>query len=87
MLHLDSYLLVLGSTDMCGIGISTSAGDIAKFTAKLVLSIAGQYPSTTTAAGAALRNLQSCFLLLVLLAFQMLLVSLMHSMFREKQSH
>lgn len=62
------YLLMLGATDMSSIGISTGARNITKFTSELVLSIAGQCPSSSTTA-AALGNLQCCFLLLVLLAF------------------
>lgn len=75
----ESYLLVFGSTDMGSIGVSTSTRNITKFTSELVLSIAGQRSSTATTATAALRNLQRCFLLLVLLAFKVLLVSLMQS--------
>ena len=51
--HSYSYLLVLGSTDMGSIGISASARNIAKFTTELVLSTAGQYPTTNSAAAAA----------------------------------
>lgn len=68
---------MLGSTDMGSIGVSTSTRNITKFTSELVLSIAGQCSSTATTVTAALRNLQRCFLLLVLLAFQVLLISLM----------
>ena len=76
---------MLGSTDMGSICISTSARNITKFTAELVLGIAGQHTSTTTVAAAALRNLERRFLLLVLLTFQVLFVSLMNSMFGEKK--
>lgn len=75
----ESYLLVLGSTNMGSIGVSTSTWNITKFTSELVLSIAGQCSSTATTATAALRNLQCRFLLFVLLAFKVLLVSLMQS--------
>lgn len=70
-------LLVLGSSDVGGVRISSSAGNVAEFAAKLVLSVSGQRASSTAAAAAALRHLQRSFLLLVLLAFQMLLVGLM----------
>jgi len=70
---------------MGSVGVSASAGNIAKLTAELVLNIAGQRPSATAAAAAAaaagagaLGNLQRRFLLLVLLTFKVLLVSLMH---------
>lgn len=70
------YLLVLRSADVCGVGVGTGAGDVAQFSAELVLSVASQGPSPTAAAAAVLGNLQRRFLFLVLLAFKMLLIGL-----------
>lgn len=69
MPHSYPYLLVLCSTDMGRVGVGAGAGNITKFTAELVLSVASQNPSTTPAAAAVLGNLQRRFLLLVFLAF------------------
>lgn len=75
--HAYPYLLVFSAPDMGSIGVGASAGNITKFTAELILSTACWDSTTATAAAAtALRNLQGCFLLLVFLAFQMLLVCL-----------
>lgn len=70
------YLLVFGSTDVGSVRIGASAGNITQLTAKLILSITSQNSSAAPAAAAALGNLQRRLLLLVLLAFEMLLVSL-----------
>lgn len=65
---------MFSSADVGSIGVRPSAGNIAKLTAKLVLCAAGR--TTATAAAAALRDLQSCLLLLVFLTLKMLLVGL-----------
>lgn len=69
---------MFGSTDVGSVGISTGAGHVTQLAAELVLGVPGQNTSAAPAgaAAAALGHLQRRFLLLVLLAFQMLLVSL-----------
>lgn len=68
---------MFGSTDVGSVGISTGAGHVTQLAAELVLGVPGQNTSAApAAAAAALGHLQRRFLLLVLLAFQMLLVSL-----------
>lgn len=59
---------MFSATDVGRIGICPSAGDIAELAAKLVLCVSGR-AAATTAATAALRDLQCRFLLLVLLTF------------------
>lgn len=75
-----SYLLVLGSADVRGVGVGSGAGDVAQLAAELVLGAAGQgsAPAATSSApaAAALGDFQRRLLLLVLLAFQVLLVGL-----------
>ena len=70
---------MLGPADVCGVGVGSGAGDVTELTAELVLDAAGRAAAASCVAGAAaaaLRHLESRLLLLVLLAFQMLLVSL-----------
>lgn len=69
---------MLGSADVCGVGVSTGTGDIAQLAAQLVLGAAGRAGRAPrpAAAAAALGRLQGCLLLLVLLALQVLLVRL-----------
>lgn len=71
------YLLVLGSTDVGSISIGASAGNVTELAAELILSVASQNAAAAPAAAtAALGDLQRRLLLLVLLAFEMLLVRL-----------
>lgn len=59
---------MFSSTDVGSIGVCPGAGNITKLAAKLVLCAAGR-AAATTAAITALRDLQCCLLLLVLLTF------------------
>lgn len=68
---------MLGTADVCGIGVGAGAGDVAQLAAQLVLGAAGRAPSAARSAGtAALRDLQGCFFLLVLLALKVFLIRL-----------
>lgn len=67
---------MFGSTDVGRVRIGAGAGHVTQLTAKLILSITSQNSAAAPAAAAALGNLQRRLLLLVLLAFEMLLVSL-----------
>lgn len=73
------YLLMLGPADVCCVGIGPGAGHVTELAAELVLGApgrAGTSPSAAAATAAALGYLQGRLFLLVLLALQVLLVSL-----------